>query len=646
MAVAFRPVRTGVTRLARFLRRYPYLAAALATGVLAGVLQAGGVDAAQWVLIGFAVFMAGRSGIGMLRKLRSGTFGVDALAVVAIAATLAVGEYWAGWVIVLMLATGEALEDFAGHRARHDLNALIDRTPRIAHLRSADGAMRDVDVEEVRPGDQLVVGPAELVPVDGTLIDAAAVVDESSLTGESVPVEKSSGDELLSGTVNGSSAVTLVALRPARESQYQSIVRIVEQASRSRPPLVRLADRYAVPFTIFALALAAVAWWVSGDPVRFAEVLVVATPCPLLVAAPVAFIAGMSRAAREGIIVKSGAAFEILHRARTFVFDKTGTLTRGRPSLVAVRPEGGFTRADVLRLAAEAEQVSPHVLAHATVSAALGEGLALRAPTLAEETPAHGVAAEVAGTKVLVGKRSFVESRTGVALRRADLEPGEMATYVAVDGAWAATLIFRDATRADAAQLVASLHTGGVSAVAMVTGDDEQTARHIAAAVGITEVHAACLPADKVDVVTAMPHRPVVMVGDGVNDAPVLAAADVGIAMGAAGATAASDSADVVLLDDDIDGVGAVRDIARATIRIALQSVWLGMGLSAVLMFVAAFGYLPALAGALLQEAVDVLSILWALRALGGIRRPGPRPAPTSRPRVVDSSSAIEGERP
>lgn len=611
------PARAGLKSAVRFLLGYPYLSAALAAGVLAGVLQTLRVRGAQWILIAFAVFMAGRSALGMLRKLRSGTFGVDALAVVAIAATLAVGEYWAGWVIVLMLATGEALEDFAAHRARHDINALIDRTPRIAHLSAPDGAMRDVDVEDVRPGDRLVVGPAELVPVDGTLVDASAVLDESSLTGESVPVEKAAGDELLSGAVNGSVSLTMLALRPAAESQYQAIVRIVEEASRSRPPLVRLADRYAVPFTAFALVLAGVAWWVSGDPARFAEVLVVATPCPLLVAAPVAFLAGMSRSARRGVIVKSGAAFEILSRARTFVFDKTGTLTRGRPSLVAVRPEGPMARADVLSLAAEAEQVSPHVLAHATVSAALGEGFALRAPAVAEETPAHGVSAEVAGVRVLVGKRSFVESRIGGVLRRADLEPGEMATYVGVDGTWAGTLIFRDATRDGAADLVASLQRNGVRAVAMVTGDDEQTARHVAAAVGIAEVHAACLPADKVAIVTGMPRRPVVMVGDGVNDAPVLAAADVGIAMGAAGATAASESADVVLLEDDIAGVAAVRTIARATVRIALQSIWLGMGLSAVLMFVAAFGYLPALAGALLQEAVDVLSILWALRALG-----------------------------
>ncbi len=637
MADRPRPHPSGMRRGLRLVRTYPFLASALAVGLTAGVLQLSGVAAASWLLVAFAVFMAGRSALMMLRKLRSGAFGVDALAVVAIAATLAVGEYWAGWVIVLMLATGEALEDFAGRRARHDLSALIDRTPRIAHLVVSAEEMRDVDVDEVRVGDRLVVGPGELVPVDGRLVDTGAVVDESSLTGESVPVEKAVGDELLSGTVNGSAAVTIVTLRPAAESQYQSIVRIVEAASRSRPPLVRLADRYAIPFTLFALGLAGAAWWASGDPARFAEVLVVATPCPLLVAAPVAFIAGMSRSARQGVIVKTGGAFEILHRARTFIFDKTGTLTRGRPALVEVRTESGVSRADALRLAAEAEQVSPHVLARATESAALAEGIRLRAPHLAEETAAHGVSAEIDGRRVLVGKRSFIEAQTGASILRAALEPGEMATYLAIDGRWSGTLIFRDTTRPNAAALVEQLRRNGVTTISMVTGDDEETARHIAASVGITDVHAACLPADKVAVVQGLSVRPVVMVGDGINDAPVLAAADVGIAMGAAGATAASESADVVLLEDDIRGVGAVQATARSTIRIALQSVWLGMGLSAGLMFVAAFGYLPALVGALLQEAVDVLSILWALRALGRRRgEPTTRggtfvPAPASR---------------
>ncbi|MFE7846324.1 heavy metal translocating P-type ATPase [Microbacterium sp. NPDC057407] len=608
---------TGLARGIRSLRAYPYLWAALSVGVVAGAMQIAGLPAGTWLLAGFALLMAGRSAMGMLRRLRSGAFGVDALAVVAIGATLAVGEWWAAWVIVLMLSTGEALEDFAGRRARHDLSALIDRTPRTAHIISEAGTVHDIDVDEVRTGDRLLVGPAELVPVDGQLVDALAVVDESSVTGESIPVEKKAGDELLSGTVNGSSAVTVIASRLASESQYQSIVRIVEEASRSRPPLVRLADRYAIPFTAFALALAAAAWWATGDPARFAEVLVVATPCPLLVAAPVAFIAGMSRAARHGVIVKGGGAFEVLHRAPAVVFDKTGTLTLGRPSLVAVHVEGDASRSEVLELAADAEQVSPHVLAHATVRAALSEGIALRTPSSAEENPAHGVSASVDGHRVLVGKRVFIETATGRAVRRPDLEPGEIATYVAIDGVWAATLVFRDRTRPNARTLVESLRSSGVRVIAMVTGDDVQTAQHVAASVGIDDVHAGCLPADKVAVVQGMQVRPVVMVGDGVNDAPVLAAADVGVAMGAAGATAASESADVVLLEDDIAGFGSVRAVARATIRIALQSIWLGMGLSGVLMFVAAFGFLPALIGALLQEVVDVVSILWALRALG-----------------------------
>ncbi|GAB2843495.1 heavy metal translocating P-type ATPase [Microbacterium insulae] len=604
---------------------YPYLIAALAAGAAAGALQlAGWTLASQGTLIALTVVMAVRSGIRMLRQLRSGAFGVDLLAVIAIIATILVGEYWASWVIVLMLSTGEALEDYAGRRAQHDLDALIDRTPRIAHAVGEDGALRDVLVSEVRVGDRLAVGPGELVPVDGELVDAVAALDESSVTGESLPVEKGAGDELLSGTVNGATAITMVAVRAAADSQYQTIVRIVEEAARSRPPLVRLADRYAVPFTVFALALAAAAWWLSGDPVRFAEVLVVATPCPLLVAAPVAFIAGMSRAAREGIIVKTGGAFEVLVRARTFVFDKTGTLTRGRPALVELRAEPGAPP-ELLRIAAEAEQLSPHVLARATVRAALDARIPLRSAVEVEETPARGVRASVGGRAIRIGRRSFVEEGIGAALAPAVLKAGEMAAYVAVDGRYAGALIFRDEVRPESARLVRALREHGARTIAMVTGDDAQTARHVADLVGLDDVRSGCLPADKVEIVRALPDRPVVMVGDGVNDAPVLAAAEVGIAMGAAGATAASESAEVVLLVDDLSRVGRALRVAKDTLRVALQSIWLGMGLSAALMVIAAFGLLPALVGALLQEVVDVLSILSALRALGARRSSGAR---------------------
>lgn len=622
----------------RLVREYPLLFTALLVGIVAATLQLSGIDLlAQWILIAFAVFMAGRTAIGMVRRVRSGVWGIDALAITAIGATLAVQEFWAAFVIVLMLTTGEALEDYAGNRARRDLSALVDRAPRIAHVLGPDESLHDVDVDEVAPGDRLLIGADEVVPVDCRLDDDSAWFDESSLTGESVPVEHRAGDAILSGATNGSVGVTVTAVRVAGDSEYQQIVRLVEEATQNRPPLVRLADRYAVPFTILALALAGLAWWLSGDPARFAEVLVVATPCPLLVAAPVAFIAGMSRAARDGVIVKGGGALEQLRRAQTFVFDKTGTLTRGRPALVDVRVAEEHDPQDLLRLAALAEQASTHVLARATVDAAHTRGIAMRRADRSEETPANGVISHVEGHVVVVGKRAFVERVIEVPVPAEPLTAGEMAAYVAVDGRAAGALIFRDETRPNAAGLLRRLREQGVRRILMVTGDDALTARHVAQEVGVDEVHAQCLPLQKVDVIRGVRDRPVVMVGDGINDAPVLAAAEVGIAMGAAGATAASESADVVLLYDDLDGVGTVLIRARRTVSVALQSVWIGMVLSIGLMVVAAFGLLPALVGALLQEVVDVISILWALRALGGRTSDlGPVPAPP-----VSTSSSV-----
>lgn len=623
----------------RLVREYPLLFTALLVGIVAATLQLSGIDLlAQWILIAFAVFMAGRAAIGMVRRVRSGVWGIDALAITAIGATLAVQEFWAAFVIVLMLTTGEALEDYAGNRARRDLSALVDRAPRIAHVLGSDESLHDVDVDEVAPGDRLLIGADEVVPVDCRLEDDSAWFDESSLTGESVPVEHRAGDAILSGATNGSVGVTVTAVRVAGDSEYQQIVRLVEEATQNRPPLVRLADRYAVPFTILALALAGFAWWLSGDPARFAEVLVVATPCPLLVAAPVAFIAGMSRAARDGVIVKGGGALEQLRRAQTFVFDKTGTLTRGRPALVDVRVAEERDPQDILRLAALAEQASTHVLARATVDAAHTRGIPMRRADRSEETPANGVISHVEGHVVVVGKRAFVERAIGVPVPAEPLTAGEMAAYVAVDGRAAGALIFRDQTRPNAAGLLRRLRAQGVRRILMVTGDDALTAGHVAQEVGVDEVHAQQLPLQKVDVVRGVRDRPVVMVGDGINDAPVLAAAEVGIAMGAAGATAASESADVVLLYDDLDGVGTVLIRARRTVGVALQSVWIGMVLSIGLMVVAAFGLLPALVGALLQEVVDVISILWALRALGGRTSDlGPVPAPP----VATSSSSV-----
>lgn len=606
--------------MGRFLktaRRYWVVTLTIAVGLLGVVLAV--TDAAasvQWIFSAYALAIAGWQAIGMVRDILHGHWGLDILAVTAIVATVVVGEYVAALVVVLMLTGGEALEDVANRRAKRELDALLTRAPQHAHRVEGDEIV-DVRADEVRPGDVLLVRPSEIVPVDATLRSGTTDVDESSITGESVPVEKAIGDELLSGSVNGQSAVEVVATATAADSQYQQIVALVAEAAASKAPVVRLADRYAVPFTVFSLALAGVAWWLSGDPVRFAEVLVLATPCPLLIAAPVAFIGGMSRAARNGVIVKGGGVLEQLAAAKTAVFDKTGTLTYGTPTLVAIRPENGFGDDELLGVVASAEQYSSHVLATSLISAARERGLPLAEAEWAREQATNGVQALVDGREVVVGKFAFVAEHAPDATRTA-IAPGELAVYVAVDGRFAGALIESDRLRENAKATLERLRELGVPETMMLTGDAQATADHIAAELGITRVHADCLPADKVHEVAAITRRPVIMVGDGVNDAPVLAAADVGLAMGAKGATAASESAGAVILVDDISRTAKAVEIGRDTVRIALQSIWLGIVVSVGLMIVAAFGVIPAIAGAVLQEVVDLATILAALRAIGG----------------------------
>ena len=615
----------GTVRLV--LAKNPVVALTLV--VLAAVLVllgtgSGGV--AQWVASSYVVAIVIVTAVGMVRDILRGHWGLDILAVVAMVATVAVGEYVAGLIIVLMLSGGEALEDFAARRARSELTALLDRAPRTARRLTDDGVLEDVDVAEVRVGDQLLVRPAEVVPVDGELLDEAGVFDESSLTGESLPVERLRGETLMSGAVNGEFAVRMRATASAEDSQYQRILALVAEAEEAKAPTVRLADRFAVPFTLVSLVIAGVAWWASGDPVRFAEVLVLATPCPLLIAAPVAFLGGMSRSARAGVIVKGGATLEALAHARSIAFDKTGTLTHGRPELAAVEVAAmevadGMEPDAVLRLAAAAEQGSSHVLAAGVIRAAQDRGLELPPVERASEVATHGVEAAVDGHTVRVGKLRFVQE-VDPAAAFGELAPGHTAVAVAVDGRFAGSLVLRDTLRENAAAMVRVLRQEGLERVVMLTGDNPATARSLAAQAGIEETHAGLLPEDKVRLVGELPPA-VVMVGDGVNDAPVLAAADVGIAMGARGSTAASESADVVIMTDDVGKVVQALDIGRHTYRVALTAIWIGVLLSLGLMGIAAFGHIPAVVGALTQELVDLACILYALRALrGGPTRP------------------------
>ena len=624
-------------RVTEAARRYPWVVATVAVGGLGGVLEAWGPDrSAQVVVSAFALVLVVVRARGMVADLRAGAYGVDLLAVLSVTVTVLVGEYWAALVVCLMLSGGEALEDYANGRARRELSSLLAGAPRVAHRAGPGGELEDVPVDDVRPGDEVWVRPGEVVPVDGVLLSTAATFDESSLSGESLPVEHRRGDVVLSGSVNGGGAAQVRATATAAGSQYQAIVELVKQAQESKAPFVRLADRVAVPFTVAALALAVVAWVLSGEPARFAEVLVVATPCPLIIAAPVAFMSGMSRAARNGIIVKSAGTLEQLSRVRTVAFDKTGTLTHGAPVVVDVLPAGGRTPDHVLALAAAVEQYSVHPLAAAIVRAAQERDLALPAARDATEETARGARATVDGHAVAVGRLAFVVAGApaGVPVPGA----GRSAVHVGVDGAYAGTVLLADELRAEARPTVAALHAAGVRTTVMLTGDGAATARHVADQVGIDDVRAGLLPQDKVDAVRGLPDRPVMMVGDGVNDAPVLAVADVGMAMGARGSTAATESADAVVVRDDLARtVGAVR-IGRRTVRVAWQAIGIGIALSGLLMVVAATGRLPALAGAWLQEVVDLACILWALLAT----RPGRDETPPGPSRTASTVPAVE----
>ncbi len=563
-------------------------------------------------------------------SLFHGELGVDAIALLAMIGALAFGENLAGAVVALMLSGGEMLEIYAGSRARKELSSLVERAPRVVHRYDRIGEedrLVDPAIEEVRPGDRLLVKPGEIVPVDGVVLGPNAVLDESALTGESVPVERRPGDRVPSGGVNAGGPFDLRAVATAEGSTYAAIVRLVQEAEASKAPFVRLADRYSLVLFPVTLIMAGAAWWLSGEPVRALAVLVVATPCPLILAAPVAFVAGISRAAHRGVIIKGGAAIEGLARVRTLLLDKTGTLTLGIPTVHRIETFDSVEPDEILRLAASLDQVSPHVMAAALVTAAREKGLALTFPTEVKEQFGSGIEGEVDGRRVALGKASWVSESTGLdgplsqrleELRRTVAAEGQSNVFVAVDGKPAGAIVLADPVREDSAATLGEIRKMGIARIVMVTGDHRSVAERVGMELGVDEVLAECSPADKVEAVKAESARgPTVMVGDGVNDAPALAAATVGVAMGARGATASSEAADAVLMLDRLDRLVDALSISRRSRSIALQSVLAGMGLSLAAMVVAAFGFLPPLAGALFQEVIDVAVILNALRALG-----------------------------
>lgn len=613
-------------------RARPFALLALtATGLVLGLLLtlAGREDLATWAWAVPSVVVGIRLVWSIVRDLLAGEAGVDVIAVLAIGGALALGEYFAASVIAVMLATGETLETYAEGRAHRELTALLGRAPQNVR-RYRDGELDVVPIGDVRPDDRLLVRSGEVVPVDGVVRSATAVLDESALTGESRLVTREEGDTVSSGVVNAGGAFDLRAIATADASTYASIVRLVEEAGRAKAPFVRLADRYALYFVPLTLGMSGLAWWLSGDPTQALAVLVVATPCPLLLAAPIAIVAGISRAAKRGIIVKGGGPLEALGRASVLLFDKTGTLTAGRPQLASVEAVDG-DQDEVLRLAASLEQASPHVLASAIVHAARKRDLILPLPIDVIETPGGGVSGIVDGRAVAVGSAGFVTGEDGLPLwarelrRRAALE-GASNVFVQIDGRIAGALILDDPIRPETPRAVRSLRRAGFSRIIMVTGDHHSVAELVGAAIGLDGVLADRAPADKVDAVRTereIAGGPLVMVGDGINDAPALAVADVGVAMGARGATASSEAADIVITVDRLDRLAEAVRIARHSRAIAVQSVVAGMGMSLVAMTVAMFGFLPVVAGALLQEAIDVIVILNALRALrGGMERP------------------------
>jgi heavy metal translocating P-type ATPase len=596
-------------------------------GLLLGiVLTAAGLDepaSLAWTIPAFVVgaWLAAAIARDLVRR----EAGVDVIAVLAIAGAILLGEALAAAVIGVMLATGNWLERFAAGRAHRELSALVSRAPRIVH-RYEGGTILDRPIAEVVVGDRLVVKPGEVVPVDGNVTGETAVLDESALTGEARLASRATGDPVSSGTVNAGAPFDLLATATAERSTYAGIVRLVQEAQSSKAPFVRLADRYALLFVPLSLGIAGLAWLVSGDPVRALAVLVVATPCPLLLAVPIAIVAGISRSARRGIIVKGGGALEAIARARVLLFDKTGTLTAGRPHLADVIAAPGRTPEDVLSLAASLEQVSPHVLAASIVGGARERGVALHLPQAVVEAPGSGISGRVGGAAVVAGTIDFATGGSALPAwardvrRRVSLE-GATSVFVAVDGELAGALILDDPIRPETPRVIRSLRRAGVRRIVMVTGDHYGVADMVAAAIGVDAVLAERSPAEKVDAVAeerAEADGILVMVGDGINDAPALATADVGVAMGARGATASSEAADLVITVDRLDRLPEAIRIAHRSRSIAVQSVLAGMGMSLAAMLFATTGALPPVLGALLQEAIDVVVIVNALRALTG----------------------------
>lgn len=555
--------------------------------------------------------------VEILRSLWRGEFGLDIVAAMSMSAALAFGEMLAASIVALMYTGGAFLESFAEGRARREMHALLSRAPRTT-MRYIDDRLEDVAVDTVRPGDRLLIRQGDVIPVDGRIASNRAFVNTSALTGEALPISLAQEADVLSGSVNAGDAFDIVARHEAKDSTYAGIVRLVEEAQASKAPMSRLADQWSIGFLLVTIVIAFAAWWFTGDPIRSVAVLVVATPCPLILAVPVALVAGLSRSAHFGVLVKGAGPLENMARIVTLVLDKTGTLTDGRPQITSTHPAPGFNEDEILRLAASLDQVSKHPMAQALVLAAQERGIDLVLPTDVSELAGDGVAGRVDGRSVIVGGHSFVARQADAKLiEMPGTEAGAALVAVAIDGTIAGYIVMADPLRGDVASTLKGLRKDGVRRIVLATGDRAAVARRITKGLGLDTIYCELSPDQKVlTVLSERKYGLVMMVGDGVNDAPALAAADVGVAMGARGAAASAEAADIVLLVDRIDRLRTGIEIAKRSRRIAVESVVAGIGLSVIAMIAAAFGYLSPVQGALLQEVIDVAVILNALRAL------------------------------
>lgn len=609
-------------KLKLFFKNYRQLGFVLLSILTAALLGVTGNDSAAHLVLGVSAVVNLFPVLwGMWNDLRSGSYGLDILAITAVVTSVLLGEYWAAIVIILMLIGGQTLENFAEKRAKKELTNLLERKPKTAKvIRKAK--IVELKLHEVVVGDFIMIAPGDVVPVDGVVVEGNSSFDESDLTGESLPLAKQAGDELLSGSINIDGAVKIKAVRTAKNSQFEQIIKLVRSAAASKAPFVRLADRYSIPFTVLAFILAGATWYVTGDAVRFLEVIVVATPCPLLLGAPIALISGMSRAAKHGIIIKTGSALERLAAVETMAFDKTGTLTRGVPIVSKITTYNKFTSDEVVSIAAALELNSTHVLANAIVDYATKSNIKFKSAKQVKESSGRGLSGRLSGKTIHIGRLDFLTDQGIVipsSIKNKQLK--HTSSFVALNDKLIGVISYTDELRPESKLTLKLLNEYGIQHTLMVTGDNKATADLVANQLGITNVSANCLPGDKIRAIENLVHRPVGFVGDGVNDAPVLTAADVGIALGARGSTAATESADVVIMLDDIGKVASGVKIAKRTFTIAKQSILMGILISIGLMGVFATGRFTPVQGAVVQEFVDIAVILSALRAHGSFKK-------------------------